>query len=46
MLDKRNLLWSSDRNFNKDDFRDQQYFQVAEHNDLITKARQDRKSVV
>jgi plasmid replication initiation protein len=41
MVDKRNMLWVSDRNFNKEEFKDQQYFQVAEHNDLITKARHD-----
>lgn len=41
MVDKRNMLWVSDRNFNKENFKDQQYFQVVEHNDLITKARHD-----
>ncbi|WP_285299856.1 replication initiation protein [Lactiplantibacillus plantarum] len=41
MTDKYNYLWKSDRNFNKEDFEQQQYFQVAEHNDLITKARHD-----
>lgn len=41
MADKYNYLWKSDRNFNKEDFEKQQYFQVAEHNDLITKARHD-----
>ena len=27
MVDKHNMLWVSDRNFNKEDFNDQQYFQ-------------------
>ena len=41
MADVRSYLWKNDRNFNKEDFEQQQYFQVAEHNDLITKARHD-----
>src|SRR5699024_1420395 len=41
MSDKRYYLWKNDRNFNEEDFEQQQYFQVAEHNDLITKARHD-----
>lgn len=35
------MLWSNDRNFNKEDFKDQLYYLVAEHNDLITKAKHD-----
>lgn len=35
------MLWSSDRNFNKEDIDKQRYYLVAEHNDLITKARHD-----
>lgn len=35
------MLWSSDRNFNAEDFMNQRYYLVAEHNDLITKARHD-----
>ncbi|MEJ1334159.1 replication initiation protein, partial [Lactiplantibacillus plantarum] len=41
MIKKRNYLWKSDRNFNQEEFEDQRYFLVAEHNDLITKARHD-----
>lgn len=41
MADKRYFLWTNDRNFNKEDFEQQRFFQVAEHNDLITKARHD-----
>lgn len=41
MADKRYYLWTNDRNFNKEDFEQQRFFQVAEHNDLITKARHD-----
>ena len=41
MADVRSYLWKNDRNFNNEDFEQQQYFQVAEHNDLITKARHD-----
>ena len=41
MADVRSYLWKNDRNFNEEDFEQQQYFQVAEHNDLITKARHD-----
>ena len=41
MADVRSYLWKNDRNFNKEDFEQQQYFQVAEHNDLIKKARHD-----
>lgn len=36
-----NYLWKNDRNFNEEDFQDQRYYLVAEHNDLITKARHD-----
>lgn len=35
------MLWSNDRNFNEEDFKNQRYYLVAEHNDLITKARYD-----
>lgn len=41
MIDKKKMLWSSDRNFNEEDFKNQRYYLVAEHNDLITKARHD-----
>lgn len=41
MVLKQNYLWKNDRNFNKEDFEDQRYFLVAEHNDLITKAQHD-----
>lgn len=41
MADKRYYLWTNDHNFNKEDFKQQRFFQVAEHNDLITKARHD-----
>lgn len=41
MGSKQNYIWKSDRNFNKEDFEDQRYFLVAEHNDLITKAQHD-----
>ncbi|OAU48317.1 replication initiator protein, partial [Lacticaseibacillus rhamnosus] len=41
MVDVKKLLWKNDRNFNKDEINDQRYFLVAEHNDLITKARHD-----
>lgn len=39
MMDKRNFLWKDDRNFNQDDIRNQRTFLVAEHNNLISKAR-------
>lgn len=41
MVDTKRLLWKNDRNFNSEDFEQQRYFLVAEHNDLITKARHD-----
>ena len=41
MVDKSKMIWSSDRNFNEEAFKDQRYYLVAEHNDLITKARHD-----
>ena len=41
MVSAGRILWTSDRDFNKDEIRDQRYFLVAEHNDLITKARHD-----
>lgn len=41
MVDVKKLLWKNDRDFNKEEIRDQRYFLVAEHNDLITKARHD-----
>lgn len=34
-------LWSNDRNFNEEEIKSQAYYFVAEHNDLITKARHD-----
>jgi hypothetical protein len=40
MVSPGRIIWTSDRDFNKDEIRDQRYFLVAEHNDLITKARQ------
>ena len=41
MIDVRKLIWSSDRDFNQEEIHDKRYFLVAEHNDLITKARHD-----
>lgn len=41
MKSDKNFLFSNDHNFNKETFLDQRYFVVAEHNDLITKARHD-----
>lgn len=41
MAEKNKMVWRNDRNFNKEDFEDQKYYLVAEHNDLITKARHD-----
>jgi hypothetical protein len=41
MPDKMKHIWSSDRNFNFEEIQDQRYYLVAEHNDLITKARHD-----
>lgn len=38
---KKITLWNSDRNFNTDDVLEQKFYYVAEHNDLITKARHD-----
>ena len=39
MVSAGRILWTSDRDFNKDEIRDQRYFLVAEHNDLITKLK-------
>ncbi|ELA93816.1 replication initiation protein [Enterococcus faecium] len=41
MIKKQNYIWKNDRNFNQENFKNQRYFLVAEHNDLITKARHD-----
>lgn len=38
---KNLALWSNDRNFNDEEVVDQKFYYVAEHNDLITKARHD-----
>lgn len=38
------MLWANDRNFNEDEFREQRDYVVAEHNDLIKKARHDLTS--
>lgn len=34
-------LWTNDRNFNEEQVTNQNFYYVAEHNDLITKARHD-----
>lgn len=39
MAKKQNYIWKNDRNFALDEYEQQQYFYVAESNDLITKAR-------
>lgn len=41
MAKKQNYIWKNDRNFALDEYEQQQYFYVAESNDLITKARHD-----
>lgn len=41
MKSDKKFLFSNEHNFNKESFLDQRYFIVAEHNDLITKARHD-----
>lgn len=41
MVSKQNYIWKNDRNFNLEDAEDQQYYYVAESNDLIAKARHD-----
>ena len=38
---KQNYIWRNDRNFDLDEYEKQQYYYVAESNDLITKARHD-----
>ena len=40
-MTKKLAIWTNDRNFNEEKVRDQSYYYVAEHNDLITKARHD-----
>lgn len=40
-LNKREIIWSNDRNFREEALNNQLYFLVVEHNDLITKARHD-----
>ena len=41
MMKKQNYIWRNDRNFALDEYEKQQYYYVAEANDLITKARHD-----
>lgn len=41
MAKKQNYIWKNDRNFALDEYEQQQYYYVAESNDLITKARHD-----
>ena len=41
MAKKQNYIWRNDRNFALDEYEQQQYYYVAESNDLITKARHD-----
>ncbi len=41
MAKKQTYIWKNDRNFALDDYEQQQYYYVAESNDLITKARHD-----
>ena len=41
MTKKQNYIWKNDRNFALDRYEKQQYYYVAEANDLITKARHD-----
>ena len=41
MSNKQNFIWKNDRNFALDEYEKQQYYYVAESNDLITKARHD-----
>ena len=41
MTKKQNYIWRNDRNFALDEYKKQQYYYVAEANDLITKARHD-----
>ena len=41
MVKKQNYIWRNDRNFDLDEYEKQQYYYVAESNDLITKARHD-----
>ncbi len=40
-MGKQNYIWRNDRNFALDEYEQQQYYYVAESNDLITKARHD-----
>lgn len=41
-MDKnQKYIWKSDRNFDLDEYNDQRYFYVVEHDDLISKARHD-----
>mgnify|MGYP003376817085 CR=1 FL=1 len=41
MVKTQNYIWKSDRSLAVNEFDDQLYYYVAEHNDLITKARHD-----
>ena len=41
MAKKQNYIWRNDRNFDLDEYEQQQYYYVVEANDLITKARHD-----
>ncbi|KRN78304.1 replication initiation protein [Ligilactobacillus acidipiscis] len=41
-MDKnQKYIWKNDRNFDVDEYNDQRYFYVVEHDDLISKARHD-----
>ena len=41
MAKKQNYIWQNDRNFALDKYEQQQYYQVVEANDLISKAKHD-----
>ncbi|MCO8296777.1 replication initiation protein, partial [Tetragenococcus halophilus] len=38
-MSKPNNIWKNERNFDDESLKKQRYFFVAEHNDLISKAR-------
>ena len=40
-MSKPNNIWKNERNFDDESLKKQRYFFVAEHNDLISKARHD-----
>lgn len=41
MAKKTNYIWRNDRNFDLDEYEQQQYYYVVESNDIINKARHD-----